>query len=180
MRIGLVYLRPRRVVYVRRTGPTGVASAEAWAVMLDWVKRQGMRQKLGCVYGLVARDQEQIDSKTCRYDACIEIPDGFEHIRTDGVSTQMLPGGAFARVRHVGPYDHVRNAIVNVRDKWIGTEPQLALDRRRPLLIAFLDDPERRESAKLRCDVCVPVRADQEDAIGRVSRVPRRAKADLI
>ena len=148
--------------------------------MLDWATRNGMRQQMGCVYGLVGGDPRQTDPKMCRYDACIEIPEGFEHVNTDGVSLQLLPSGAFARVRHVGPYDEVRNSIDGVGEEWAKTQPQLILDRRRPLLIVFLDDPQKRDAAKLRSDVCVPVRADNEDAISRVSRSPRHASGELM
>lgn len=168
MRIGLVYLRPRQVVYVRRSGLYRTSSAQAWAEMFAWLARHKLREHVTCSYGLAVDHPGLVAPQSCRYDACIEIPEGFANVRTDGLSFQTLPGGAFARIRHVGPYGDLRPAIVSIRDEWLPTQPRLGLDRRRPLLIIYLDDPERREGAKLRADICIPVNARHDEAVPRV------------
>jgi AraC family transcriptional regulator len=172
VRVALVYLRPRQVGFVRTNGPYKASSVEAWAVMSQWLDRHDLHGQVGCRYGLALDDPHHIDADKCRYDACVELPSGFENLKTDGLAFQTLPGGAFARIRHVGPYSKVRSSIAKVRDDWLPHQPRLLADRRRPLLVAYLDDPKTRDSKKLRCDVCVPVRTHHDDIASRLRLTP--------
>lgn len=167
MRVGLVYLRPKQVVFIRTTGPYRSSSLLAWAAMADWLDRHGLRAHMPCGYGLAQDDPQTVAAELCRYDACIELPAGVQIPRDDGLPIQTLPGGAFARVRHVGPYRSVRTSITRVRDDWMPLQSGLLHDRRRPLLTIYLDDPRTKDLAKLRCDVCLPVRTDHDDVFRR-------------
>lgn len=167
MRAGLVYLRPKQVVFVRSTGPYAVSSLAAWSGMLSWIDRHNLTRDAGCGYGLQVDDPNATSPQHCRYDACITLPDGFIAPRDDTLPFQTLPGGAFARIRHVGPYDTARTSIARVRDQWLSGQPHLLADRRRPLLTIYLDHPNRREAGSLRCDVCVPVRTEHEEPYRR-------------
>ena len=164
MRVALVYLRPRRVGFVRVNAPAATAGVEAWAEVTAWLERHKLSSQITCGYGLAL---DTADTGSCRYDACIELPDGYENLKADSLAFQHLPGGAFGRIRHVGPYNKLGSSIAKVRDKWLPEQPRLLIDRRRPVLVVYLDDPKTRESSKLRCDVCVPVRTYHDEALGR-------------
>jgi AraC family transcriptional regulator len=135
--------------------------------MSAWLDRHQLRSHISTSYGLCLDPPDSVKSHACRYDACVEVPAEYQAIQTDGIAFQMLPGGAFARVRHVGPYPTVRSSIVQVRDGWLAQQPRLLADRRRPLLVIFLDDPNVRAPDRLRSDVCVPVRTHHEEAFAR-------------
>jgi AraC family transcriptional regulator len=167
VRVSLVYLRPRLVGFVRSQGPYASSSAQAWQALRDWLDRHDLTGKTGCGYGLALDHPQQVAPENCRYEACIDLPAGYENLKTDGLSFQTLPGGAFARIRHVGPYNKVRASVALVRDTWLPDQPRLLADRRRPLLIVYLDDPKTCAANKLRCDVCVPVRTHHEDIMKR-------------
>ena len=167
VRIGLVYLRPRQVGFVRAVGPYSASSAKAWDEMFAWMTRNNLDGRIDRGYGLAVDDPQTVAAAQCRYEACIELPDSFVSRRNDSLALQTLPGGAFARVRHVGPYHNVRTSIAKVCDDWLVNQPCLRADRRRPLLTIFLDDPKRQLAEKLRCDVCVPVRTLHEDVFQR-------------
>ena len=168
MRVGLVYLRPRQVGFVRAHGPYRRSSIEAWHTMSEWLERHDLSGQVSCGYGLALDHPDSVDAKqTCRYDACVELSSGYENLKADGLAFQTLPGGAFARIRHVGHYGKLSASLAKVRDEWLPEQPRLLLDRRRPLLAIYLADPKTRDRAKLRCDVCVPVRTHYDDAFKR-------------
>ncbi len=167
VRAGLVYIRPKLVGFVRSHGPYAQSSAHAWRGMAAWLDRHDLRRQIAVSYGLCLDPPDTVNAQDCRYDACVEVPPDYQAIKSDGIAFQMLPGGAFARMRHVGPYTTVRSTIARVRDEWLVAQTRLLLDRRRPLLVIFLDDPDVRAAQTLRCDVCVPVRTHHEEALPR-------------
>ena len=170
MRVALVYLRPRRVGFVRLHGPSKTVGAQAWAEMTIWLKRHNLTEQITCGYGLTLDDLGKVGEQS-RYDACVELPDGYENLKADSLAFQHLPGGAFARIRHVGSYRTIDSVVVTVKEQWLPEQPRLLLDRRRPLLVVYLDEPASRDVSKLRCDVCIPVRTHHDDAITR-SKAP--------
>lgn len=167
MRVSLVYLRPRQVGFVRANGPYKTSSVEAWQALTQWLERHDLSSQIGCGYGLALDHPDSVAPEQCRYEACVDLPGGYENLKTDGISFQTLPGGAFARIRHVGPYQNIRLSIAKVRDNWLPGQPRLLPDRRRPLLVVYLDDPKTCAANKLRSDVCVPVRTHHNDAVSR-------------
>ena len=139
----------------------------AWAAMLAWIDRNRLVKEVTCGYGLALDHPQSTTPEDCRYDACVALPDGFIAPREDALPLQTLPGGAFARVRHVGSYNTVRQSITRVRDEWLAGQPNLLPDLRRPLLTIYLDHPHRQNVEQLRCDVCIPVRTEHEDPFRR-------------
>ena len=152
---------------MRAHGPYKTASIEAWRAMAEWLARHNLTAQIACGYGLDIDDSQGTHSLSCRYDACVDVPADYAALKIDGLAFQTLPGGAFARIRHVGSYAKVRSSLVQVRDIWLPEQPRLQLDRRRPLLVIYLDAPGKDRAAKLRCDVCVPVRTPFDDAFKR-------------
>lgn len=165
--VGLIYIRPRQVAFVRTFGCYSTAADRAWAMMLEWLDERGLSSRTPCGFGLAHDNPTAVAAPLCRYDACVELPPDFVENLADGVSFQMLPGGAYARVRHVGPYAGVGASVGGIRDGWLADQDSLTIDRRRPFLFSFLDDPRATDPGSLRCDVCIPVRAPCEDVIPR-------------
>ena len=160
-------MRPKQVVFVRAVGPYGVSSQRAWKDMLAWIARQKIRPQIDCGYGLAHDHPGGTSAEEYRYDACIVLPEGFVSPRDDTLPFQTLPGGAFARMRHVGSYQTVRSSVALVRDRWLAGQPNLLVDRRRPLMTVYFDNPGEQPIDDLRCDVCIPVRTSHEDAYKR-------------
>ncbi|MEQ1696378.1 MAG: GyrI-like domain-containing protein [Hyphomicrobiaceae bacterium] len=168
-------MRPKQVVFVRSLGAYGASSQVAWKEMLAWIARQKIRPQIDCGYGVAHDYPGSTAAGDCRYDACIVLPEGFVSPRDDTLPFQTLPGGAFARMRHVGSYQTVRSSIALVRDRWLAKQPNLLADRRRPLMTVYFDNPGERPNDGLRCDVCIPVRTDHEDAFKRTKFTEVRA-----
>ena len=160
-------------------GPYKQSSVQAWAAMEQWLARHDLTSQSGCGYGLAHDHPQSVSPVQCRYDACVELPEGYENLKHDGLGLQYLPGGAFARIRHVGSYQSIKPSLAAIRDTWLPGQPRLLPDRRRPLLVVYLDDPKIREASKLRCDVCVPVRTHHDDITSRAKLVPVAPEAEL-
>ncbi len=171
MRVGLVYMRPCQVAFVRSRGPYKASTEQAWATMDEWIDRHALKSSISCGFGLALDNPGAVNGQELRYDACVKLPEGYESLKTDGLPFQKLPGGAFARVRHVGDYANLRESVALVRDQWLPQQGNLMLDSGRPFLFVYLDDPVKKETSKLRSDVCVPVKTRHEDAMGH----PRKA-----
>lgn len=153
---GLVYLRPVPVVYFRVQGPYATTVSAAWASMFDWLGKHGLRKSAGRGYGLARDNPRVVGHDKCRYDACIEMPVDIDPAALESVLTQRLPGGAYARQRHVGHYEQVRDVIVQMRDNWAPTAG-LSIDSRRPIVTIYLSDPADVGPGQLKADVCLPV-----------------------
>lgn len=155
---GLVYLRPVPVVYFRAIGPYATTVNAAWSSMFAWLDNFDLRKSAGRGYGLARDNPRVVGHEKCRYDACIEMPADLDPAALEHVLTQRLPGGAYARQRHVGHYENIRNVIVEMRDTWAPTAG-LSIDSRRPIVTIYLSDPADVGPAQLKADVCLPVSA---------------------
>lgn len=151
-----VYLRPLQVAFVRAQGPYATASQEAWGKVLNWLDDTGLRGKVGVGWGLLLDHPKVVPPEKCRYDACIEIPEGYEDRVTAVFNFRRLPGGAFARQRHVGSIAGLPPVIASLRDDW-APRHGVMLDAKRPVIEIYLDDPKFVVEEKRRVDVCLPV-----------------------
>ncbi|MGQ0671254.1 MAG: AraC family transcriptional regulator [Hyphomicrobium sp.] len=155
MSSGFVYLRPITVVASRVCGPYAQGAVEAWRQMFAWIDDSGLRSQIGVGYGLLRDNPAEIPREKCRYDACVALEPGFENMVPLGFSVQRLPGGAYARQRHLG-VEGLHAAIAELRDSWVPSHG-LHVVPGRPFIEIYLDDPTRVPAAKRRVDICIPV-----------------------
>ena len=152
---GFVYLRPLNMTYIRAEGPYADSALEAWDKVYKWLDDTGMRASVTARYGLMLDDPEATAPAKCRYDACIEMVDGYQDWITKDFAYRRLPGGAYARRRHVGAAT-LQAATLKLRHDW-SPENGLAFDARRPVIQIYLDDPKKMVDEKRRFDVLIPV-----------------------
>lgn len=151
---GFVYLRPLNMTYIRAEGPYADAAREAWSKVYQWLDETDIRGSVGARYGLMLDDPATTEPGKCRYDACIEMIDGYQEWITRDFAYRRLPGGAYTRRRHVGS-ETLQAATTKLRQEWAGNG--LVLDLRRPIIQIFLDDPNKVADEKRRFDVLLPV-----------------------
>jgi AraC family transcriptional regulator len=152
----LVYFRPLRLVHVRAMGPYEQSRAAAWQRMFEWLANRKLHTMPGAGYGLLLDDPRVTPRDECRYDACIDLATVNEEGIDSGVMIRKLPGGAFARTRHVGCYSKMNDTVRGLRDTWM---PQngLIVDKRRPFVEIYFDDPRPSDGVTRRSECCVPV-----------------------
>lgn len=158
MSSGLVYLRPTRLVYLRLVGPYNAIIPEAWSKLYAWHAKCATGAPVGRAYGLARDNPDRVGVDSCRYDACIESTPLIDERALRELGLITLPGGPYARTRHVASYDIVRNTAASYNGG-LAAPGGLKIDDRRPVVTIYLDDPRRIDDGKSRADVCVPVSA---------------------
>ncbi len=153
---GFVYLRPLHVALVRAKGPYAQSAAQAWAQMFEWLKRSGTIRSVGTGYGLLLDDPRVTDAERCRYEACVEITPEMVGLIPADFGTSRLPGGAFARTRHVGGAAGLGISISKVRKEGLPNQG-LTLDPKRPIIEIYLDNPDLVAPEQQRVDICIPI-----------------------
>jgi DNA gyrase inhibitor GyrI len=71
---------------------------------------------------------------------------------------RRLPGGAYARQRHVGGIVGLSHTISKLRNEWTPGQ-NVVIDSRRPVIEIYLDNPDLVPLERQRVDVCMPVKA---------------------
>lgn len=158
MSTGFVYLRPLNVASYRMKGPYAESSSAAWREVFAWLNQTGLIRQIGTGYGLLLDDPRQTAPEKCRYEACVELVDEARGTVPEMFNIRRLPGGAFARMRHIGGTVGLSHTISKLRSDWV---PQhgVIVDTRRPVIEIYLDNPERVPQERQRVDVCMPVTA---------------------
>lgn len=164
MSAGFVYLRPLHVAAVRAKGPYSKSAPAAWEDMFSWLNSSGLMRDVGTGYGLLLDDPRIVAPANCRYEACVELVDEARRLLPVTFSIRRLPGGAYARQRHVGGVVGLSHTISDLRNQWTPGQ-SVVIDSRRPVIEIYLDNPDVVPLEKQRVDVCMPVKA--EDSTGR-------------
>jgi AraC family transcriptional regulator len=149
-------LRPIRVAYMRRVGPYGSPEITAmWGRFHAWCEANGLMSPRRTMYG-VAQDNPNITPPDrLRYDACVEIDDGFQ--RNGVVDVQTLPGGTFACTSFRGTAAEIPAAWVRFLGHTIpqsGYEPDLVPG----IEIYGSDFAVDPKTGAFECVLCMPVR----------------------
>lgn len=124
--------------------------------MFAWLHESGVINSVGTGYGLLLDDPRRVAPQSCRYEACIELTDEYRSMIPDTFSVRRLPGGAYARHRHLGGTSGLAPAISALRNDWMPTNG-LIVDMRRPVIEIYFDNPEFVPAEKQRIDICMPV-----------------------
>jgi DNA gyrase inhibitor GyrI len=99
MEVRVIEIAPTKVAYLRYTGPFGPAIGSFWSdVFNPWRAAHGLMART--TYGLAQDDPSTTPPERCRYDACVEVDDGFQ--AEAPAATATLPGGRYAAVRYRG------------------------------------------------------------------------------
>lgn len=102
MDIRLEKLEPKRVAFMRHTGPyTGVGPT--WAKLCAWAGPKGLIGPNFAAIGMCHDDPEVTPPDKIRYDACMVVGD---QVEAEGdVGIQTIPGGDYVVATHKGPYE---------------------------------------------------------------------------
>ena len=154
MNVKLTNLPATTVAYLRYTGPYGPGVGEFWdQTVWPWMKRNGLTGL--AAYGIGHDNPATTDDPSqCRYDACVELPDGTE--TPADAETTTLPGGRYAVYRFRGTAMEIGRAWDRLLCDWL-PDSGLQLESRPcfeyyPANITFDES-----SGVFECDICLPV-----------------------
>lgn len=156
MSIGIVYLRPLRVLYVRKTGRYADSAHGAWAELFGILDAHGVRRELTAGYGVMHDDPETSDEGTRRYDACVTAEVAGGSALAQVLATQTLLGGVYLRLNHDGAASCIKPLLSKLRTEEVARRG-LTLDCKRPFLEIYTRDPGNLDNPTARVELAVPV-----------------------
>jgi AraC family transcriptional regulator len=153
MKARLVDRKPVRVAYFRHVGPTGEEVEKFWRdEVAPWMETNGLFGRTR--YGISHDDPGITAPDKTRYDACVEIHDGFAG--TGKYLTTTIPGGRYAVARFQGRADGIGDAWASLLRDWL-PKSGMQLDAR-PFFEHY--PPTGRfdpETGVFDCELCIPV-----------------------
>ena len=156
MRVAIKTLPEVHVAYMRHVGPYGSSSiTRTWQQFGAWCAENGLMQPRRRMYGISHDSPEITAPERCRYDACIEVDDGF---RVSGeVGTQAIPGGRYACADFSGPAMEIHGAWMRLFGEWL-PESRYQADDRPAFELYGTDFSVDEKTGAFSCLLCLPVR----------------------
>ncbi|WP_028447405.1 AraC family transcriptional regulator [Chitinimonas koreensis] len=154
MDVKLVELAPVKVAYLRYIGPYGPGIGVFWRETVGpWLRANGLEGR--ACYGIGLDDPSVTPPEKCRYDACVEIPDGF--VPGGAALPATLPGGRYAVTTFRGAPATIGAAWIELCGAWLPGSG-LQYDAR-PSFEYYA--PEGRTdpvTGEFSCELCIPVK----------------------
>ncbi|WP_342565741.1 AraC family transcriptional regulator [Paenibacillus sp. FSL R7-0345] len=154
MNIELKELQDCKVAYVRHVG-SYLETYKAWETLGAWVQSSGLPATETFI-GISLDDPGVTDENSCRYDACITVPEGFPAEGNESIAFRHLPGGVYALYKFYDTIDKLAIAYQSVYGGWLpesGYEP----DDRHALEFC-MNNPYLDPEGKAKIDLYIPVK----------------------
>ena len=147
--VELVSLAPIRVAAIRNRGDYSDLD-QAFGRLFELVR--GPEFVTG-IYGLYHSDSASVAPEDCLFDAAVSLADGAA-VPAEA-EDKVLGGGHFLKLRHLGNYDAIAEALDALTLHALVDERLRLKDS--PPLAHYLDDPEEVAEAELRADLFLAV-----------------------
>lgn len=151
MKVEITERQPVRVAYQRYTGPLGEPLSRFWrATVAPWLADHGL---VDCPrFGVTLDDPATTPPERCRYDACVELPNG---LTLPDAPQTTIAGGRYA----VMPFKGTGAEIGAAWDRFCGTlGPAGRIDPNRPVFEHYprgaTFDPR---TGVFCCELCLPL-----------------------
>lgn len=155
MQVKLIDRQPVTVAYLRYVGPPGKPVSDFWMnTVYPWMVTNDLIGRPR--YGISPDDPGITAPEKWRYDACVEVPQGFtgagRHLET------TIPGGKYATARFKGTGAEIGGAWESLLRDWL-PDSGMQLDSR-PIFEYYPSDARyESETGIFECDICIPVTA---------------------
>ena len=155
MKVELKTLPEVRVAYMRYVGPYGDSGiTRTWQRFAAWCGEHGLMEPRRTMYGVSHDNPDVTPPAQCRYDACIEVDEGF---RAEGeIGVQTVGGGRYECTEFAGPSTEIHKAWLNLCD-WLPDSGWQPADGA-PLEIYGRDFVMDEKTGAFSCTLCMPVR----------------------
>jgi AraC family transcriptional regulator len=145
-------LKPMRVAFVRHVGPYDQVG-RAWDLITTRLGKDGWFGADTAFLGVCHDDPAVTRASQCRYDACVTVDVGF---RPEGeIGVQMVSGGAYAVLTHIGPYATLGVSYARLFGQWLPRSGRLL--RAIPSFEVYLNSPENTDPEDLIVDIHAPL-----------------------
>lgn len=117
------HIEPIPLVFLRHAGPYDEVSA-TWERLLAWAGERGLLRAPFRMIGISHDDPALADAARIRYDACLALTG--DVVPCGDVACRTIPGGEYAVLEHVGPYQELDSSYRRLYGEWLpasGREP---------------------------------------------------------
>jgi len=153
MNITLIDRQPVTIAYMRHTGPYGEPVSRFWhEVFFPWMQLHGLQGRP--FYGMGQDDPSITAPEQCRYDAGVEVPEGFQPGANAYLTT--IPGGRYASLAFKGSVADVGAAWDVLLRDWLPASG-LRFDARPCFEYYGPDASFDPATGVFTCDICIPV-----------------------
>ena len=139
--MGLVYLRPLRLVGINSPRASGVSIRKSWDILNDWITRKSLGSEVEIGYGLLQHSALE-DGAACFY-ACIELPTSVTKSETNEQKRLRHQGGAYYPLRHNVPVSSMLSEL-RIMHAELGDGWPVKIDLCRPIVTVILEDRQLR------------------------------------
>jgi len=152
MEVKMEKVKPRRVAFARHIGPYNQCEA-AWGKLCAWAGRKGLLGPGAVMLGISHDDPEVTPPEKLRYDACVTIGND---VKPEGeIGVQVIPGGEYAVVTHLGPYERLIQTYQKIFGEWAPASGRVV--KAAPCYEVYRNDPHRTPPDQLLTDIYVPL-----------------------
>ena len=153
MKVRLIDREPVHVAYLRHTGPYGAPIGKFWMqTVAPWMATNNLMGRDR--FGISLDDPSVTKPALCRYDACVESPEG--ETLTGDPQRKVIPGGKYAALAYLGTGLDIGAAWDALLRDWL-PKSGLQLDSR-PFFEHYPEDGTYDpKTGVFSCDICVPV-----------------------
>jgi AraC family transcriptional regulator len=153
MDVKIIERQPARVAYMRHTGPYGEAIGHFWQQQVArWMAADSLMGNAR--YGISHDDPSVTEPALCRYDACVEVPDGF--VPSGRALITTLPGGRYAVMPFKGDLQQIVVAWKQLLGRWLPSS-RLQLDNRPCFEFYPVGSSYDPNTGVFDCQICIPV-----------------------
>ncbi|NUO77978.1 MAG: AraC family transcriptional regulator [Lysobacter sp.] len=153
LRVEVVDVDPVQVLALRVTGGYPQQN-HGYVRLFGWAAERERMEQLCGLYGVPWDDRRDVPAPDCVFDCMIALDAPFEG-DGDEFRREMLGGGRYARLRHVGPFDGLEALTDALLAQWLPDSGERLRDA--PLHHQYLDDPDETPAALLRTDIYLPL-----------------------
>ena len=154
LQVEVVSLEPFEVVALRNRGAFADLD-QAYGALFEWAAGAGLVESIIGLHGIPWGDHRDLPAETLEFDCAIRLDGELAAAPDAPLRRETLAGGLFARLRHVGPYEGLEEAVDGVLADWLPESGHVLRDA--PIRYDFLDDPETVPAPLLRADILVPL-----------------------
>jgi AraC family transcriptional regulator len=155
MKITIVDRQPTTVAYLRHVGPYGRPLADFWMTKVaPWMETNGLMGRPR--YGISHDDPGITAPEKLRYDAAVEVPNGF--VGAGDHQMTVLPGGKYACGSFKGTNEQVGEAWAWLLRDWLPASG-MQLDSRPFFEYYPIDASFDQATGEFESELCIPVTA---------------------
>lgn len=143
------------VGYIRRTG-SYFEPQDHWGDLISWAVSNGLYPPQQSFIGISLDNPDLVESKECRHDACVTLPEGFEKEKHKDMNFKKLDGGYYTVYPFYDTPEKLNDAYQYILGEWLPNSDYKP-DFDRYSLEFNMNNPSEDTEGKCKVDLFVPV-----------------------